>query len=250
MAIPEEEKYLKGVNRQTKLYKIIPLKHILSMLVNNIIRVSNVMKWEDIYENYFLKQQFTLEGKIVDVRTVANNYFGMCWTLNEETDAMWRIYSLCGSSFTDLDNVGIRVETTASQLLNALWGKIYDSPATVGIVEYRTRDSIDGHIAHLERPNINNEITNSLFTKRQEFEHENEARIIIGVGTDVLSDFREFFDVDFNPYELFNSFMIDPRATTDQEEEIKKLLFERGVNDGILSKSNLYTFTQQTIELT
>lgn len=249
MAIPYEKEYLYRIEPEDKIYKFIPLKYVKTMLEKGTIRISNVMEWEDIYENFFLKQNFFLNGKPVDVREVANNNFGMSWTLNQETDAMWRIYSKCGRDFCNMDNVAIRVETTASKLLNTFWGKVYDSPAFVEEIDYVPQELIDITMKNGRCTDISSETMASLRTKRKEFEHEKEVRLIISVGTDKLQERIPYVDIQFSPLELFESFMIDPRATEEQEREIREVLTLRGVPEELVSKSRLYYFEPHDINI-
>ncbi len=74
------------------MYKYIPLKYVLNMLDTKAIRFDNIMKWEDVYENFVDKEDiYLINSKCNDIPH--SIYFGQSWTVQEESDAMWRIYS-------------------------------------------------------------------------------------------------------------------------------------------------------------
>lgn len=241
--------FLTGVEPDEKLYKIIKLKYVLMMFRNFQIRINNVRTWEDVYENYFLKQNLYFQGKRIDSKDVEGSYFGMSWSLLSESDAMWRIYSKAGTDFVDIDSVGIKVETTAYKLLTTFFKRVYNSPAFIYKVDYRSQEEIEGHLAYVKSANVGEEIRRSLFTKREEFSHESEARVIVGIDTTPSVENMEYCDVGFDPYDMFDGFVIDPRVTPEQEEQIRNLLHEAGVQDDKVSKSQLYTFHAHDIEL-
>lgn len=203
MEIQDEKRYLERVSPEEKLYKFIPLKHILTMFNTGNIRVSNIMQWEDVYENFFLKQNFFLDGKPLNVEEVANNNFCMSWTTCRESDAMWRIYSKCGSDYEGLDNVGIRVEASAKQLLRTFWGRIYEAPAYVKAVSYLGQNEIESGLMDRRVYDFHDMAISSLNVKREEFRHELEVRLIISVGTDKLREKKSYVDMPFGPLALF-----------------------------------------------
>ena len=131
-----------------------------------------------------------------------------------------------------------------------LWGKIYNSPALIGPIEYKSKEEIIAHLQDSEHlDDVKEELLGSLFTKRTEFEHEKEARIIIGVDNEVLRDYQRYIDVPFDPLALFNSFMIDPRESRKNETIIRAILTQMGVPEERISKSQLYTFEKTVVQL-
>jgi hypothetical protein len=68
--------------------------------------------WDDPFENFFLRSEVTGPGgEKISIENIAEDWYGQCWTLNADTDAMWRIYSP--------GNDGIKVRTTARELFDS-----------------------------------------------------------------------------------------------------------------------------------
>lgn len=75
---------------------------------------SRVNEWQDVYENYLLKQNLVVKNVgSVSTQDVMDRCYGQSWTLLEESDAMWRIYS------DDMNSV--KVTTTAEKLMDVLY---------------------------------------------------------------------------------------------------------------------------------
>jgi hypothetical protein len=85
-------------------------------------------------------------------------------------------------------------------------------------------------------------IRDSLYTKRSEFEHEHEVRILRMDPTDVKP--QKPFEVSFNPQTLFDEIVIDPRTTDDQYQKSKILLINAGADESNIRKSQLYTMNR------
>lgn len=76
------------------IYQILPLEYAKSVTVNKEIRFNNVfISWEDPYELFIFKQKTFIDGKSFSIDNYEKRIYGQCWSLNKDTDAMWRIYS-------------------------------------------------------------------------------------------------------------------------------------------------------------
>lgn len=88
--------------------------------------------WDDPFENFILQGR----GRTSNGRTVSfgmrESLFGQCWTLNWESDAMWRIYSP--------DKNGVKIRTTIKKLFESIYNAIPTGKRNVscfiGKVEY------------------------------------------------------------------------------------------------------------------
>ena len=89
----KQKNVLNGLDLDKPIYKYIPLKYVLEMFKTKKLYISKVKSWEDTYENFFLKQEFRVFGKILKADHIADQIYGQSWTLLNESDAMWRIYS-------------------------------------------------------------------------------------------------------------------------------------------------------------
>ena len=180
------EKNMNGLNGQDYVYKYIPLKYLIPLVENKKLRIDKVSKWEDPYENFFLKSYFytyaSFYKQIVQVGTdeIRNRTYGQSWTMREESDAMWRIYS----NKDDIENIAVRIKIKIDNLFNIVYTSDV-SPTSIGPVNYKTDDEITHWMQGLN--NIDSEFPNfaeqSLFIKRMPFAHEEEVRIIISKDT-------------------------------------------------------------------
>ena len=236
---------LNGLDLNRSIYKYIPLKHVITMLKKNKLYVGKVANWEDVYENFLLKQNFIYRDVFLNANYLMELIYGQCWTTLSESDAMWRIYS----NPKKLNDVAIRVRTSAQKLFDAVYTSndcMYTT--SIGNVEYFYKKeimdwirSLNIHSAH----DIGINIVPSLYKKRKPFLHEKEVRIIIKLNLDM----GEGLLYDINPEAFFDDFVIDPRLNTETTNKIAKKLINLGVNVNKVKQSQLYTFTPTVIKL-
>lgn len=75
------------------IYRIYPYHYFIKMLEdkNNVLVKTRL--WEDPFENFILNATGQLPDGKLFLMGSRDQYFGQCWSLNIESDAMWRIYS-------------------------------------------------------------------------------------------------------------------------------------------------------------
>lgn len=91
----KSQNILNSLNIGTPIYKFFPLKYI-PFLLKGKLHVGKVESQEDVYENFLFKQKFVLSSNptaAVSAENLIKCNFGQSWTIANETDAMWRIYS-------------------------------------------------------------------------------------------------------------------------------------------------------------
>jgi surface protein len=200
-----------------------------------------VNSWEDVYENWLvksIKRELTTEK-----RRSLPIALGQCWTIEEESDAMWRIYSKIEKQLDgkedNYDDMAIRVKTTPRELLeqilasNESYEKVF-----IGPVKYLERNEFEEKrktIQKLFKNNPEKALANSFFIKRNPFEHEKEVRIIVISKTRCKS-----VAYDITPNCLIDEFVIDPRIQRKDFYIICKILGELGVSDKKIRQSELY----------
>lgn len=242
-----------------EIYQILPLKYLIKILTKDTIRFMNIFKhWQDPYELFLLKQNISVEGRSYKERFnhQAMRYYGQCWSLTKDSDAMWRIYSY----FKD----GVRIKTTVGKLINELEqtrGMIAVVPY-FGKVRYCTKEEIGMWM----QTNLNEEsghlfdaLKNSLFIKRKEFSHENEMRFILYL--DEATDFvfnseknrcdnihDDFIDLKINSREFIDEIAFDPRLSKEDFEDWKTMLSNLTGNIPIV-QSDLYEFLPISMSL-
>lgn len=253
-----------GLDLDAPIYKYIPLKYIQTLLKGNLY-VGKVKDWDDVYENFFFKQRF-LSGKTpIKAESLIECNFGQSWTIAEENDAMWRIYSRisehqnvkcpflkCLNSFIttqcqedSFDNVAIRVKTTARKLFDAVYINDECMATTyIGKVCYYTQDELNKRLLDLKSRNkIAEKMVESLFMKRKEFEHEAETRIIISYSRENLQVKKGNITFKIDSQDFIEELLIDPRLfNTEKAKKIEQLLIEYGAEKEKIKVSQLYSF--------
>lgn len=242
------ENFLNGIVPETAIYKYIPVNYIAEMKRNRTLRFARVNSWEDVYENYFLKQRFVLpDDTPVSADRISDDVYGQCWSLLQESDAMWRIYSQ--------DKRTIKVRTTVEKLMDVLY--VDDSCMAntyIGKIDYLSQQEIEDYYRKLSESRapvapvtINDLIVCSLMKKRMEFAHEEEVRILRVLSSEEAGG--AYIDMPFNPDSFFEEFIIDPRASETEERDIRRFLTNCGIEETKVEKSHLYDLHTYTLVL-
>ncbi len=206
-----------------------------------------VSKWEDPYELFLFKQIYLdSSGNPIDTMTEANRIYGQCWTSARDSDALWRIYSP--------DRMSVRIKTTVQNIKkladNAMGKGLYVKPC---YVTYKSNNDLGNYIKSITTLPSNDNLIESLFVKRNSFEHEKEYRIIAW-----RADFDEnnkpvpacpdYIEIPF-PDDFIQEVYLDPRLSQDEVAMLKSALSLRLGGKCPVSQSTLYKFKQQTIQL-
>ena len=230
-----------------KIYRIFSVDRFKELMEAKELVLVNPKKWDDPFENFFLKANaITPNGELVSLEGIANSWYGQCWTYNEESDALWRIYSP--------KKDGVRVSTTIRKLFSCFWNELDDYRSLkyfIGTVSYRPRDQIECFMKENSYWKVasggqNNKFARLLCVKRPEFNHENEVRILLydmeKKGTDGC------FKVPFNYQDILDDVCIDPRLNDAQYHDIKRNLKDIGCTLPI-SQSELYKVSFEPVRL-
>ncbi len=230
----------------TSIYQILPLKYLIKVLLNKKMRFNNILKsWEDPYELFFLKQNISVEGKSIAsiLSEQCKNLYGQCWSLNEDSDAMWRIYSS--------DKEGVRIKTSIIKMIQVLdqTRGMQFVGSYFGRVEYKNKNSIlEWMEQKLKEGNgkLFRALTDSLFIKRLEFSHENEVRFIIDNSNSESYDniYDDHIDMKVDPFDFIEEIALDPRLDEADFKDLKFLL-SKIAKDIPIHKSDLYSFSSE-----
>lgn len=258
----KSQNVLYGLELETAVYKYMPLKYVKAMVQNRTLRIDRVSRWEDTYENWFLKEKIQLEnGQIGTAENLIPGVFGQCWSRKEESDAMWRIYSTVTKSHEDeqksfeyLQNSAVRIKTTAKKIFDTIYLEDQDMASVyIGSVNYLSQDDFDNFVDSLTllSPLLLNEVfRNSYFFKRDSFAHEEEIRPIIiipNVGDDRFG--KEYLNYSIDPDSFVEELVADPRLSEEEYQYVLDQLQEAGARPDCISQSKLYKFKQITIQL-
>lgn len=244
-----------NLDLDTPIYKYIPFKYLKLMIQNSNLYFGKVSSWEDVYENWFLKEQMVLssgeKGRATDL---IQGVFGQSWTLQEESDAMWRIYSKLDRTLHDyLDDTAVRIKTTARKLYNVIYANDEDfNTLYIGAVKYLSQNDflkMQDSLSPLNPLDLSEVFVKSYFFKRAPFEHEKEVRPILiyspkheNFGKDGVS-----FDIDFD--NLIDEMVTDPRLTPDEYRTVRGQLIGLGAKSDKIRNSELYNIPPHIIHL-
>ena len=223
------------------LYRIIPFDGLLQMLNEGMNYLVKIRLWEDMYENFILKEALKCDGKEIGMNSLSEVFYGQCWTSKMSSDAMWRIYSP--------DKKSVRIKTRLGKLYGTTCSD--KGASVVSQVKYYSQAKIEDDIQHLpvlSKGQFISLMIQSLFVKRNSFSHESEYRVIYIANSQVEPVEAPVKAFHINPYDFIENIYFDPRADDAYVERCKRILvnaFHYPVSK--IRKSKLYSLTQQPI---
>lgn len=240
-----------NLDLSVSIYKWMPLKYLLVLLKEKKLFFNHTKNWEDVYENFLLKQLYALPNGIpVGTEPIIDGVYGQCWSLTAESDALWRIYSNISDVNVNThtyDNIAVRIETTAKDLFDTIYtNDNCMASAYIGKVEYVNEKQLsswlDKNRITKDLGNFSRNLITSQFIKREPFEHEKEVRPIFFLSPNQDGYEQNLIQFPIDPNEFVRSFVLDPRLGKTEILEITSLLINAGVNMSKIRQSNLYQF--------
>ena len=230
------------------IYRIFPINWFTDLIKTRTNGLVNPAKWDDPFENFFLKNMAALpDGTIVSLASISEGWYGQCWTRNEDSDAMWRIYSK--------DKTGVRVATTIRALFSSFYNtseKFASLKYLIGSVSYIKRQEIERFLSTTSFTDLAlggqpHNFAKTLLMKRPEFSHENEVRLLFhdsenNNGKDGVATFR------FPWEDVISGIALDPRLSDSEFDAERQKIISLGCHLPI-SQSELYKFTPTIIRL-
>jgi hypothetical protein len=231
-----------------RIYRIFPKKWLIELLQTQRNGLMPTARWDDPFENFFLKcRSVTPEGAQISLQRLHDGWFGQCWTLTAESDAMWRIYSKNKS--------GVRVSTTIRKLFASFYDATDPYSAlkfVIGKIRYMERTAIETFLANTSFADLTmggqiQPVAETLCIKRTEFSHEAEVRLLFHdaenkhAGTPVVQ-------APLNTAAVIDDILLDPRIGSRAVNAVKRELVKAGYA-GLIRQSELYKFTPPTIPL-
>jgi hypothetical protein len=230
-------------NYDVPIYRFIPLDRLFQILDNKQLTISQTKLWEDTYENFLTKARFKIGNVFTSLIDFLPAFYGQCWTLQKETDALWRIYSS--------DKKGIRIRTKIDKLLNSSLNEIDSTPFStriraIGQVTYMSKYQINNWIKIENKKFINAEtLLKSLFIKRKEFSHEKEVRLIIHKNINREDELKgiehSYIALNIEPNDFIEEITFDPRIDDEIFQTYKNVILKMGYKNPI-NKSKLYEY--------
>lgn len=234
-----------GIAPETKVFRVFPISRLESVLETKQLTLVRPSKWDDPFENqlYNIKAIDGLTQAPVSVESLRACLYGQSWTLTEESDALWRIYSG--------DKRGVRVGTTVGKLMNALWDgcgakdELKPLKCFLGKVAYHTEEEFRAHFGDPGEcfskilDNSGRAPVDSLLLKREAFGHEDEMRLIYQ-ETETAVNHGDLWSFPLDPAALFDELCFDPRLPDDCFDVLKQSLVSKYQFPGTIRKSDLY----------
>ncbi|MEI7087753.1 DUF2971 domain-containing protein [Pectobacterium carotovorum] len=235
-------------NLDIPIYRIFSFKRFEELITEKQLVLVQPSMWDDPYENFILKTEVDCgNGEVASLEKLNRTWYGQCWTENNDTDAMWRIYSH--------DKASVRVKTTGRKLFSTVYDNT-DTYATlkyfIGKVEYKDKSEIINFMDSITFSGMilggqNNVFAELLCIKRTEFNHENEIRILV----DDIGDEKGtggLYKIDIEPNYLFDEVCLDPRLSDADVIKLTSQIKSMGVNTKII-QSELYKFNVPRIRM-
>ncbi|MGO8802953.1 DUF2971 domain-containing protein [Candidatus Binatus sp.] len=216
------------------IYRIFSTRLLLEMFKMRTNVLVRPKCWRDPFENFILKAVQKLPTGERAHFVFKDHVYGQCWSLHNETDAMWRIYSK--------DEDGVKVKTTVRNLFQSLYdvaGNFRELGVFIGKVAYRPEPELLDKLTNTSFVirQDGSGIAESLLMKRIEFEHEEEVRLLY---TDPEQKWNaDLFTYSMDPFKLFDEIIFDPRMEETQYKQYKEGLVKLGFTNTI-SQSGLY----------
>lgn len=222
----KEELFMNEEDMEAPIYRIFPIHRFLEILKRKEMVLVKPELWEDPFENPLNYCKFVRKSDKAPIN--AEMLYGQCWSLNEESDAMWRIYSP--------NNNGVMVSTTPRKLLNSLKQATQsnDFLCFIGKVQYVNAKDLLNEISPLAI--ASSEIAKTLLYKRAAFSHEREIRLIY---FSCKNNEDRIFKFHIEPNNVFNAVLFDSRLTQELQESYTAYMLSLGYNFEI-SRSTLY----------
>ena len=223
----KEDNILNDLDLDTKIYRIFTLDRFKELITSNELVLVNPEMWDDPFENFFLKANaIDGQGNTVDFSNLRKMWYGQCWTINEDTDAMWRIYSP--------NKNGIRISTTVRKLFDAIYNendKYASLKYFIGKVKYETKERLNDFMNKQSFWGIaiggqNDGFAKLLCIKREAFEHENEVRILVNENDEEKNKkLNGLYRIEIDKNILIDDICLDPRLT--EYEYLKSVNFAK-----------------------
>ena len=234
----DAQNLLNGLCPETRLFRFMTTKNFLHLLDTKQLTLRRPRLWQDPFEDFLSKTTIVRDDSTIGF-DLTKDYFGQCWTKREECDGLWRNYA--GQDLAE----AVRIETTAADLLAALWnrkGKYASLWTFVGTVEYlddaTLKDRLMGCLeyGHPLSSSDGRGVASTLLIKRTEFSYEHEVRALVSDP----SEAADLKSVTIDLATFIKSVRFAPNMSTLAQDALTQHLLTCGVPKHLVSRSSLY----------
>lgn len=231
-----------------EIYRIFPLKYALDLFETNQNVLVRPAMWEDPFENFFLNAiGLDADGNQIGLGPIRDRWYGQCWTATAESDAMWRIYSH--------NKDGVRLGTTVRKLIDSFYDGADPCAALkffMGKIQYVDQDEINQFAKDMKFVDVamganNRNFADILLTKRREFLHEDEVRLLYFDSDDKYAN-QKVTMFNLNANTVIDSLMFDPRLDF-KEFVLRSEKFTKAGFRGNSTRSKLYEAPRLVINI-
>jgi Protein of unknown function (DUF2971) len=227
---PPPVTFLHGIKPDQAIYRIFSEKYFLELLTKRTMALARPETWDDPYENLIHQGSVLVDGTAVGLDPIRKSFYGQSWTLKDESDALWRIYSY--------DKKGVRIKTTVQKLANVLHNRtiLEGMPqhsfhkCFVGRVIYSDMSDLVALMANSdERLNMIADTSGrapaeTLLFKRHAFSHEEEVRAIYNTVGEARKDaYGNYLHFEI-PDDFIEEICLDPRTIFEFEQNKQQLM--------------------------
>ena len=235
------ERFGDGVESDEMLYRIIPIERFIQMYERKRLYLLSPAKWDDPFEKLWFELGCASPAKDMEAR---RRVFGLCWTKESMSDALWRIYSP--------NELSIRIRTTRKLLKAALRKAkaLKEAYTLIGDVDYCDGKTLLKRAKALHESAskttelASEKIAKAWLSKRTAFRHEAEVRLISVFSSTGHKDDR--VEVPIDPGTLVQAVRLDPRMPVDVFESLKRHFVNSfGIEADTIQRSTLYTLPKR-----
>jgi len=226
----------------TPIYRIISYDYFIEALLHSELTLVKPHLWDDPFEEFLAKQDFRgPNDENYTMKYFANDFFGQCWSLDYESDFMWRVYSM--------NYRGLKIKSTIKSVIGELKKEITEGDLLkIGKVKYWDDQKIKMYFE--DSSFLGNLLVNgfyhSLLIKKESFKHENEIRIIYYSQKEGVKK-EDILKIKINTNNLFHEIALHPRLPKPLRSGIEKTIRKLGYKNEIIY-SNLYSVPELNIK--
>ena len=219
-----------------KIYRVLSIDRLLEMFEEGENTLSKPKMWDDPFENFLFSMPRKLDDGTEFKSSLRDRAYGQCWSLNVESDAMWRIYAP--------NKNGVKIQTNIRVLLNSLKTSKVPYPHTscyIGAVDYSSKATINQLVSDVRNEKDlfhgSSGQAKSLLIKRKAFKYEEEVRLIY---LDPKNEAKpNYFTYSCDVLSLVEAITFDPRMGPNLYQVFKSHLENSGYKGRII-QSGLY----------
>ncbi len=249
MSAPEMEQNGLDIDHwDAPIYRVLPLRRFKELIANKKVVLVRPSLWGDPFENFFLKCPVRIPptGQLGSMRLIADKWYALCWTRISDSDAMWRIYSP--------KKGGVRISTTIRKLFSAIYrpdDKLATLKYFIGTVQYKSRRQIEDFLRSTTFMDLafggqGHNFARTLCTKRLEFCHEQEVRLLFHDATQKKRSDKLRLPFDYST--VLDDVALDPRLDGPGFDACKNELIALGCSLPII-QSELYKIDKIVIDV-